>query len=104
MKYDLLVFYAYKKLPWIIPIAVNRCQLIADPCCLFNPTGNGKTLIVKIDYRCTGEGICLVEKNGLTARTPSLSKEWQAIKAKTEKKKRTFVYSETTPVSGQNGN
>ena len=65
----------------MIPVTVNRCQPIGDPCGLFDPTGNGKTPIIKFDYRCTGEGICLVEKSGLTSRTSSLSKEWRAIEA-----------------------
>ena len=77
----------------MIPVAVNRCQPIGDPCCLLNPTGNGETPIVKVYYRCTGEGICLVEKRGLTARASSLSKEWQAIKAvRRKKKEKPLVY------------
>ena len=68
----------------MIPVTVNRCHLIGDPCCLLYPAGNGKTLIDKIDFWCASEGICLVEKNGLTARTPSLCKEWRAIKAEIE--------------------
>jgi len=60
---------------------------------LLNPTGNGETPIVKINYRCSGGGICLVEKDGLTARAPSLSEEWQAIKAvRGKKKEKTLVY------------
>jgi len=54
---------------------------------LLDPTGNGETPIVKFNYRCTGEGVCFIEKNGLTSRAPSLSEEWQAVKAVRGKKR-----------------
>ena len=71
---DLLVSSADQKLPWRMPVVVNRSILIVNPFRLFYPKGNGKAPLIKADYRCGGKGICLVKNWSLAAWTPALDK------------------------------
>ena len=74
LEFDPLVFSANQKLPWTLPVAKDRFSPIEDPLFLFYPKGNRKTPAVKVDYRSSGEGVCLVENGSLATWTPPLSK------------------------------
>ena len=74
LKCDPLVFSANQKLPWIVPVAKDRFCPIEVPLFLFYPKGNRKTPFVKIDYRSSGKGICLVENRSLAAGTTPFNK------------------------------
>ena len=54
---DPLISSTENKLPWIMPVAINRSEVIANPFCLFYPTGHSKTSAVKVDYRGSGKKI-----------------------------------------------
>ena len=56
-KYDLPVYNTKIKLPWIIPVVVNRFETRYKAPRAFYPTRNGKTPAIEIDYRSSGEGI-----------------------------------------------
>ena len=57
-KFDLPVMKTKMKLPWIIPVVINRFyDALYKASHWFYPTGNGKTPAIEIDYRSSGEGI-----------------------------------------------
>ena len=87
LKCDLLVFNTEQKLPWIVPVSIDRSNLVSDPIRLSYPTGNRKTPAVKIDYRGSGKRICLVEYWSHAARTTPFDKRWRSTETEIGKRK-----------------